>query len=75
MERRFVTADSFVTAVAEATRSGILDAVFITRRLPDGSGWSFTEVFEGERPLAHIPAQIEGRWADFTAELRAHHGN
>ena len=65
----------FVTAVVKAGDEGILDAVFITRRLPKDYGWAITEVFVGERPAPHLPEQVEGRWADFTKKIRSRKAN
>jgi hypothetical protein len=67
-ERRHASAASLSALLDEMVRIGLNDAIFVIKR---GPRYAAVEVFEGERPAAHIPEQADGRWADFTASVRS----
>jgi hypothetical protein len=70
MDRVSVIVPDGISPLPFLIESGLIDKIFVPRRLVAGSGTLYAEVFEGERPAPHFPEQIEGRWTDFTASLR-----
>lgn len=77
--RRIEVSDEDVSRLSTGARdyttfldaAGFTSGVFITWYDPERAVTVFEEVGEGENPEPRLELQRAGRWAEFTAELRA----